>query len=108
MNKKVKLYYHKTDGGAEYLTAMYVVRNCASKERNYMAAEELKPCPFCGSSARFISNYDIGCSVCSATVNEQPHLVVKAWNRRPENKETGATIAQQAQPATPDTAAQQA
>ena len=28
-----KLYYHKTDGGAEYLTDTYYTWNCAGKRR---------------------------------------------------------------------------
>ena len=51
-------------------------------------AEELKPCPFCGGTARLCKSkiYYIFCETCCAETmgSVYKELAIKAWERRPE------------------------
>jgi len=40
--KRIKLYYHKTDGGAEYLTDTYIL--CDNKHREGHVTSDTKVC----------------------------------------------------------------
>jgi len=39
MNTTIKLYYHQTDGGAEYLTDKYIICGCGKKEGIFKGAK---------------------------------------------------------------------
>lgn len=64
-------------------------------------SDELKPCPFCGTTnieqgIDDLTNYYIGCADCGCQVGNNDSKGLERWNRRAENAELRAKVEAQA------------
>ena len=56
-------------------------------------SDKLKPCPFCGGLAEYISEFSteaVFCSVCPAAIEDyscDKNELIEAWNKRTEHRE---------------------
>ena len=64
-----------------------------SEYKEKYGSEELKPCPFCGSTEIYIDNPDtncfyVGCANCGVqgTTANKKELAVAYWNRRADDE----------------------
>lgn len=45
--------------------------------------QRIEACPWCECKPDVIDRFNISCTNCGVTMNQQPHLLLPAWNTRP-------------------------